>query len=357
MRRSRFGAPGTVIGVMAKFRDLFRNALLQDKNVSNHILYPSQSKRPVISKELEGLLPAATNELPIHFYAPGFKDIYRAMSLQEDLGFNMVLVGTKHIDPVIKTIAEKRIPLMLSLKLPPEVKADTSKTEKNALFDRKLEAYQQYISQASKLEKANVNFAFSLMSADVRETKKVLLTMIKAGLSEDRALSALTTNAARILNIENSAGSIERGKMANLMICDTSYFNKGSFIQYMVVDGDVFEYSTKKKITVPSINSELNFVGDWSYNTVDLDDTGVFKIVKKDDKYEIEIVSNSADTKMFARDIKTNGSNLNFIIDFIQGGETIPIKVNLEMSQKLFTGNLDLGENGVFQITGSIINP
>ena len=52
------------------------------------------------------------------------------------------------------------------------------------------------------------------------------LQEIAAGLTEDAALAALTTNPAQMLGLSDRMGSIDNGKMANLVITDKSYFNE-----------------------------------------------------------------------------------------------------------------------------------
>ena len=67
------------------------------------------------------------------------------------------------------------------------------------------------------------------------------------GLSADDALAALTTTPASILGISSMTGTVEKGKMANLMVSTAPYFTKDSQIKMMFVDGERFDYAVKEK--------------------------------------------------------------------------------------------------------------
>jgi imidazolonepropionase-like amidohydrolase len=98
---------------------------------------------------------------------------------------------------------------------------------------------QDATKQAAQLAAAGVPFAFSSQGlanpADfVRNVGRVVRD---GGLSADRALAALTTDAARMAGVSNRLGSIEKGKIANLIVTDGDVFADGSRIRRVFVDG------------------------------------------------------------------------------------------------------------------------
>ena len=109
------------------------------------------------------------------------------------------------------------------------------------------EAYEKALKQASLLEKAGIPFAFSTADAKPGDAMKAIQSMIKNGLSEKAAFAALTTNPASILGISRVAGSIEKGKMANLIVSTDAVFNEDAQIKHVIVDGNIFTYEVKKK--------------------------------------------------------------------------------------------------------------
>src|SRR5690606_28077354 len=64
---------------------------------------------------------------------------------------------------------------------------------------------------------------------------------IDAGLSPDAALRALTLTPAQIFGVADRLGSIETGKIANLVITDGDLFETKTKIRTVVVDGRVFD--------------------------------------------------------------------------------------------------------------------
>ena len=67
------------------------------------------------------------------------------------------------------------------------------------------------------------------------------------GLPEDRALAALTTDAALMIGMDRALGSVEPGKVANLVVTNGPYFNDTSKVQMTIVDGVLYDYSHEDK--------------------------------------------------------------------------------------------------------------
>lgn len=89
-----------------------------------------------------------------------------------------------------------------------------------------MEFYKKYVSQYAELQKAGIKFGFSSIDARSSQLKDNLLTIIEHGLSEDQVLAALTTNSAELLGISKIAGTLDEGKIGNLIISKGPYFEK-----------------------------------------------------------------------------------------------------------------------------------
>jgi imidazolonepropionase-like amidohydrolase len=88
------------------------------------------------------------------------------------------------------------------------------------------------------LEKAGILFAFS--SAGLRESRDFVRNAaraVKEGLAPDAAVRALTINAARIAGAADRLGSIEAGKLANLIVTDGDLFEEKTRIRHVFVAG------------------------------------------------------------------------------------------------------------------------
>jgi Amidohydrolase family len=93
-------------------------------------------------------------------------------------------------------------------------------------------------SSPAALAKANVKFAFySGGAASPKDVLKAAKKSIDAGLSPDAALRALTLSSAEIFGVSDRLGSIDNGKIANLVITDGDIFGEKTKIKYVFVDG------------------------------------------------------------------------------------------------------------------------
>ena len=93
-------------------------------------------------------------------------------------------------------------------------------------------------SNPAAFEKAGINFC--LTTADLRDTKQFLTNLRKAidyGLSETKALEALTKNPAMLLNVYNETGSLEAGKWANFIITNGPVFAEKTLLLQNWVQG------------------------------------------------------------------------------------------------------------------------
>ena len=89
-----------------------------------------------------------------------------------------------------------------------------------------------------ELAKAGVTFGFSSAGlSDPKDFVKNAAKAIKAGLAEDAAIRALTTTAATIAGAGDRLGSIEKGKVANLVVSDGDLFDEKTKITRVFVEG------------------------------------------------------------------------------------------------------------------------
>jgi N-acetylglucosamine-6-phosphate deacetylase len=82
---------------------------------------------------------------------------------------------------------------------------------------------------------------------------------IKRGLSRDHALRALTVNPAELLGVDRQLGSIEIGKIANLVVADGDLFDKGEILTTWV-NGKPYENKIKPI---------ASFIGHWKLSAAE----------------------------------------------------------------------------------------
>jgi len=361
--------PNTVIGVMSKYRELYRQAA-QAKSYEN--MYASNRaglERPVSDKILEAFYPVIDKRVPVLFKAERNLDINRITLLQKDLGFNVVLGDVKEGWDMVNKIKAANAKVFLSLDLPEAVKEEKrdekkeeSKkpvdAEKEALEKRKAEAIAQYTAQASVFQKTGITFGFSTASAKTKDIPANLRRMIAAGLTEDQALAALTTTPAQLLGIADRVGTVDNGKIANLVITDKSYFNEKSKVRYVFVDGVMYKYEVKEEKKTDAKNGngkKADPNGKWSYTTETPqgNSTGVIKIKNDGGTYSGTITNSMSGQETELSSIVVEGNSMTFTFGFNAGGSTMNIDVSLTIDGNDFEGTMSVGNFGSFPMKGS----
>jgi Amidohydrolase family len=177
-----------------------------------------------------------------------------------------VIYGGQMAYAVADEIAAKKMPVLVNLKWP-EAEKDTDPEEKPPL--RTLRFRDKAPSSPAALAKANVQFAF--YDGGITAPKDLLKAVKKsmdAGLASDAALRALTLSAAEIFGVADRLGSIDNGKIANLVVTDGDIFDEKTKIKMIFVDGKRFEAHEPEK---PKDAPKGNMTGSWkmSYTTPD----------------------------------------------------------------------------------------
>ncbi|HKX32856.1 MAG TPA: amidohydrolase family protein [Blastocatellia bacterium] len=167
---------------------------------------------------LEAMIPALKGEVPVLIQASKEREIKGAIELADRFKLKLIISGGESAHLVAKTLKEKNIPVILSQVL------DLPETEDDP--------YDSAYARAAELYQAGVKFAFSTGTAsDVRLLPYHAGTAAAFGLPKDEALKGVTIYPAQILGVGKLVGSIEAGKLANLVI----------------TDGDILEFRTKVK--------------------------------------------------------------------------------------------------------------
>lgn len=363
-RGSRGMYPGTPLGVMAKFRDVYKNAELSSKHMN---LFTSNSglNRPEINKTLEAMYPVLNKNIPVIFEVSNDLEIRRALRLQKELGFKLVLSGVTEAEKVIQEIKAANATVLLALTLPEDKAKKTSgdlNEEAQGRTNRVKEAYETALKQAGILEKEGIKFSFTTNGSKSGDLMKNIKIMIENGLSEDAALAALTINSAENLGIQKFAGTLEKGKLANLVITTAPLFSEDAQIKHVIADGYVFDYETKaKKTSGGDKNGKTSdgVAGTWEYisDTPAGSSGGTMTIEGSGDSYEGTITyddpSGNGKAEAPMKNISTKENSMSFTFDVSAGGMEIKVSVSGDISDDKFIGKMSLAEFGSFPLTAT----
>lgn len=370
-RGSRNMYPATLAGVMAKFRDVYQNTTLA---LEHEKMYASTAgvKRPQTTPTEAAMAAAVQKQIPVLFTATSDLEIRRALALQKELGFKLVLTGLENYETVIDQIKASGTPVLIKLQVPDDKavksqKADGVTEATKAQYERVKESYEKALKQASLLEKAGIPFAFSTADAKPGDAMKAIQSMIKNGLSEKAAFAALTTNPASILGISRVAGSIEKGKMANLIVSTDAVFNEDAQIKHVIVDGNIFTYEVKKKAAKEEQKSTgaagTSVEGVWEYTSETPAGSSGGEIVLKRENgvlggtISYDDPAGSGKVTSPIKNATLTGKTLSFDFAVSAGGMSLNVTVTGEINGNFMEGSLSVPQMGSFPVKATLSSP
>jgi len=174
---------------------------------------------------LEPFLPIVNKEQPFYVQAGSEAAIRQAITWADKEDVNIVIrTGTAAAVASAPMLKAANVPVILSNVLSMPQGEDTFHAA----------SYQA----AGELERAGVTFAFSSGGyQNVRLIPFQAAMSVAWGLSKDAALKALTLDAARIFGADKMVGSIEPGKVANLMVVNGDALEIRSRVLHVVIAG------------------------------------------------------------------------------------------------------------------------
>src|SRR6185436_13244559 len=164
---------------------------------------PAAERR--IDWNLEALVPVAEGRAPFFVQANNEREIRDAIAFADRTGVKIVITGGLESPLVAPLLKEKSIPVLLGSILTMPTREDMH--------------HAATYRAAGELAQAGVKFAFGTGDyTDVRAIPYEAGISVAWGLDRDRALRALTIDAAEILGVADRIGSLEPGKLANLAL-------------------------------------------------------------------------------------------------------------------------------------------
>jgi imidazolonepropionase-like amidohydrolase len=238
--------PQAIMGVVAFIRQSFLDAqhyeAVKQANLarSAKALPPQAGRSPERlamqdDPALEALEPALARKMPVAFEANETREILRALTFAKELKLDAIVTGAREADEVPADLKAQNVRVIYSLNYPtrPRTLAPDADEPIHALRER---ANAPKVPAA--LAKAGVSFAFeSAGLADAKDFVKNAAKAVKAGLPADAAIRALTLDAATIAGVGDRLGSIQKGKIANVIVTDGDLFEEKTKITRVFVDG------------------------------------------------------------------------------------------------------------------------
>src|SRR5204862_4030681 len=191
--------------------------------------------RPAWDPALNGLLPAIDREIPVAFQADQVREIARVLRLAKELNVRPIVTGAREADEMAADLKSTSTPVIYTLNYPTRPRTLPPGADEPIAT---LRARANAPKIPAALAKAGVMFAFESGGlAQPRDFVRNAARAVTAGLPADAALRALTVDAAKIAGAANRVGSLEKGKIANVIVASGDLFNEATRIRYVFVDG------------------------------------------------------------------------------------------------------------------------
>ncbi|HEX2457684.1 MAG TPA: amidohydrolase family protein [Vicinamibacterales bacterium] len=229
------GYPVSLLGAIAFVRQSFLDAQHQQLEEQRYDRLKTGVSRPVYDKSLDALQPALAGRLPVAFEAGLAREIRRALAMAQEFKLDPIITGGHESDQVATELKARNARVIYSLNFPARSRILPPDADEPV---RELRLRAQAAKSPAALEKAGVPFAFA--SAGLREPRDFLRNAaraVKDGLPADAAIRALTIDAAKIAGASSRLGSLEKGKIANVIVTDGDLFEDKTRVKHAFVDG------------------------------------------------------------------------------------------------------------------------
>jgi imidazolonepropionase-like amidohydrolase len=188
--------------------------------------------------KLEAMIPVLSGELPLLILADDARDIRNAVEFVEEQGVTMILVSGRDAWKEKELLAEKDIPVLLRATQNMPATQD--------------DPYHRAFSNAVELYQGGVRFAMTgWASAGPNPPSRTLpyeaANAVKFGLPHDEAIKSITRYPAEILGLGADLGTVEEGKIANLIVTDGDPLEIRTQVLHVLIDGRLVDTDNKHK--------------------------------------------------------------------------------------------------------------
>ncbi len=227
------GFPSALMGTISYIRQIYLDAAHYQLVKDAYAKDPRGMTRPEYDRALEGVIESKRILLP----ANRLVEIDRMLRFAAELKQSTILYGAResYRPEAAELLKKSGTPVLVSIRWP-EAPRDANPEDVDSF--RTLETRDKAASAPSVLQKAGVKYALYFDGLDQpRDIQRAVKKAIDAGLSREDALRALTLTPAQIYGVADRLGSIEKGKIANLIVTNGELFDDRTKIQMIFVDG------------------------------------------------------------------------------------------------------------------------
>ena len=192
---------------------------------------PSDFERDV---KLDALAAVIRGQLPLLVFADRVRDIRNAVEFCDKQNLKMILAGGREAYKVKYLLSSKNIPVILRPML--------------TLPEDEDDPYDQLLTQPAELAQAGVKFAIgSFDNSFARRLGQNAANAIAHGLSPEDGLKAVTLYPAQIFGLADQIGTLETGKIANVIVTNGDPLELTTEVKYLFIKGQLTSTDNKHK--------------------------------------------------------------------------------------------------------------
>ena len=349
------GYPATLLGVIAYERqtwyDAQRYALLADRYRAN----PRGLTRPAFDPGLEALVPAVRGTVPVFFEAGNENEIRRAVKIAREFNLALTVTGATEGFRALDALTGRLV--VVSVNYPKATEA-TGWTYRLARREGPDSVVADSLTRLTlernpaALQRAGVRFALATGGARPADFLGNVRKAIAAGLPAPAALEAMTIRAAELVGLQQALGSIETGKIANLVITEKGDLLADSArIREVFIDGVRYQVQAPPPTRATAAGPAAQVGGTWLMTITSpqgpMDVT--FTAAQSGTTFTGQMASMMGTTPV--DDGQVTGKSISWSTSISMGGQSTVLTFQATVEGTRMTGSAALGSFGTATFT------
>jgi imidazolonepropionase-like amidohydrolase len=233
--------PFTRMGMATQLRQAFIDALDYEQKLTAYDKKKSSSDEkekdkagapPKRDLKLEALLPYLHGKKPVVLAAEQPSDLLTALELANEFHLKVILNHVTHSASLLDKIAATRLPVIVG-----------------PIYEqpKESERYDAVYAMPAQLAKRGIKIAFaSYDSHQARNLPYAAGYAVGFGLPPEEALKAMTINPAQIWGVDKDLGSLEVGKMGNVVVANGDPLDVKTDVKHVFIQGQEIPLVSKQ---------------------------------------------------------------------------------------------------------------
>jgi imidazolonepropionase-like amidohydrolase len=241
--------PDSLMGSIAMIRQTLLDTNWYMKANQAYKQNPAQIS-PEINQSLASLQGVIKNEQKVMFEVDNDLDLLRAIKITDEFSLHPLIRGSGYEYRQLPLIKKSGVTVILPVNFPDQLAIEDPQEAINTSL-KDLQHWEVAPENPEKLYEASIPFTLSANGLDKPEKflENIRLS-VKKGLPEAVALDALTRQPAKLLGADKQLGTLENGKIADLLVTDGNIFNPKTKIIDLWVAGKRIEINKQPPVNL-----------------------------------------------------------------------------------------------------------